>query len=174
MNLWLVPASDDVADANVAKTLAGPISQERAQRAGVAAGLHAWGARASSDMNVNKFNKMRPGDWCLFYTKAPNGGPKRYRWKGMISEKIQDRKVAEALWDDPSFELVYFLDDVTPIDLAPEQLSAGFARFRKNYFNEAPKGFTAIDPEVLNGIVEQYGGVDPWLTSLQRPLHFLG
>ena len=58
MNLWLVPASDDAADANVMKTLAIPISRERAEAAGIEVGARAWGAKASSDASVNKFKKM--------------------------------------------------------------------------------------------------------------------
>ena len=89
MNLWLIPASDDAADANIMKTLAVPISSERAKAAGVQVETRAWGAKASSDANVNKFKKMSPGDCCLFYTRRRGGGSKRYCWKGVISSTVQ-------------------------------------------------------------------------------------
>ena len=168
MNLWLIPASDDAADANIMKTLAAPISRQRAEAAGIEAGTLAWGAKASSDANVNRFRKMTPGDYCLFYTKRPGGGSKRYCWKGVISKTVQSRKISKALWDDPDFELVYFLKDVAPIDITTGQLSAGFAEFREDYFGDAPKGFTPVDPDVVAGIVEKYGSLDSWSASLNR------
>jgi predicted RNA-binding protein with PUA-like domain len=172
MNLWLIPASDDAADANVTKTLAVPISSERAKTAGVEVGIRAWGAKASSDANVNKFKKMSQGDYCLFYTKGRGGGSKRYCWKGVISSTIQSPEIAKALWDDSGFELVYFLKDVVPIDITPERISSGFAEFRPNYFSDAPKGFTTVDPDVVKGILEKYGSLDSWLASLSRGMRF--
>ena len=163
MNLWLVPASDDAADANVMKTLAVPISRERAEAAGIEVGTRAWGAKASSDASVNKFKKMSAGDYCLFYTRPRAGGSKRYCWKGVISRTVQSMKISKALWDDPDFELVYLLKDVAPVDITPEQLSIGFAEFRQNYFRDAPKGFTPVDSDVVKGIVEKYGSLDSWL-----------
>ena len=121
MNLWLIPASDDAADANIMKTLAAPISRERAEAAGIESGTRAWGAKASSDANVNRFRKMRAGDCCLFYTKLRGGGSKRYCWKGVISKTIESKKISKALWDNPDFELVYFLKDVAPIDTQSHQ-----------------------------------------------------
>jgi Tfp pilus assembly protein PilW len=66
MNLWLIPASDEAAQTNIPKTLSAEISAERASKAGILGNLHAWGAKASSDSNVNKFAKMAAGDSCLF------------------------------------------------------------------------------------------------------------
>ena len=98
---------------------------------------------------------MSPGDYCLFYTRRHGGGSKRYSWKGAISSTIQSTTIAKALWDDPSFELVYFLQDVVPVDITPERISRGFAEFRQTYFSDAPKGFTAVDPDVVKGIIEK-------------------
>ena len=172
MNLWLIPASDDAADANIMKTLAVPISRERAEAAGVEVGTRAWGAKASSDANVNKFKKMSSGDYCLFYTKRRAGGSKRYCWKGVINKTVQSTKISRALWDDPDFELVYFLKDVAPVDITRDRLSTAFAEFRQNYFSDAPKGFTPVDPDVVKGIVDKYGSLDSWLASLSRGLRF--
>jgi len=61
MNLWLIPASDEAAQTNIPKTLSAEISAERASKAGILGNLHAWGAKASSDSNVNKFAKMAAG-----------------------------------------------------------------------------------------------------------------
>lgn len=121
-------------------------------------------------MNVGKFNKMVPGDLCLFYTQGLNGGDKKYRWKAKITQTTRDRKVANALWDDPEFELVYFLENVQEVDITTSQLCVGFSEFRPNYFNEAPKGFTTVDPDVVAGIIEKHGSVDSWLTGLFSPI----
>ena len=76
------------------------------------------------------------------------------------------------MWDDPAFELVYFLRDVRQTDLTTEELSAGFAEFRQDYFSEAPKGFTAVDPDVVHGIISRHGDIDTWVESLERTMRF--
>ena len=102
MNLWLIPASDAASTANIPKTLSVPIAIERADRAGIPANGHAWGARASSEMNINKFNKMAPGDWCLFYTQAGNSAEKKYHWKAQIDKTTRSRDISNVLWDTPT------------------------------------------------------------------------
>ena len=172
MNLWLIPASDEAAQTNIPKTLSAEISAERASKAGILGNPHAWGAKASSDLNVNKFAKMAAGDFCLFYTQSIAGGQKRYRWKAVITETRRSPQLAQALWDDAAFELVYFLRDVRQTDLTTDELSAGFAEFRQDYFSEAPKGFTAVDPDVVHGIISHYGDIDAWVESLERTMRF--
>lgn len=166
MNLWLIPASDQPSRENLPKTLAEPISTSRAQQAGTTGDRFAWGARATSEMNVNKFNRMAPGDWCIFYTQSRGGGDKKYRWLAEITRTTRSREVSKALWDTPDFELVYFLKDVEEIDLATEALSEGFSEFRPDYFEEAPKGFTSVDPDVVEGMVGKYGSIRAWLNQL--------
>lgn len=166
MNLWLIPAADDASRANITKTLSAPISTERAKKANISAGAYAWGARASSPTSINKFDRMSPGDWCLFYTQAQEGGNKRYHWKARISHKERSKTVAEALWDNSEFELVYFLEDVQKIGVTTEQISTGFSEFRPDYFAEAPKGFVSVDPEVVRAIIQKYGDIQSWFDTL--------
>ena len=63
MKLWLVPAADARATANVPKTLSQPISEARRSSAGLSAetARHAWGARSGA-RNDNTLQTMNSGD----------------------------------------------------------------------------------------------------------------
>lgn len=172
MNLWLIPASNEASQRNIPKTLSAPISNERKIKVDIKDKTFAWGAKASSDKNVNLFNKMATEDYCLFYTQSPSGGDKKYHWHAQISEKIKSTQVSEVLWDVPDFELVYFLKNVKKVEITTEQLSTELAEFRLNYFKEAPKGFTSVDEKVVAGIIDKYGDVGRWLSKFQTNIRF--
>src|SRR5438094_3614074 len=164
MKLWLVPASDVPATANLPKTLSEPISNERKQRAGLADNYqHAWGARSGVKNDV-MLEKLDPGDLCLFYTA--DSDRKQYNWAAEVAEVRKSAELSQALWDSPDFEWVYLLRNVRKIDLTVECLSRAFAKYRENYFQQAPKGIISVDPDVVNGIVRDHGSPENWLNFL--------
>src|SRR5438270_13526460 len=130
MKLWLVPASDPPATANLPKTLSQPISNERKQRAGLTDGYqYAWGARSGVKNDVT-LEKLGPGDVCLFYTA--DSPRKQYNWVAEVAEVRESPELSQALWDTPEFKWVYFLRDVRRIHLPVERLSGAFAKYRES------------------------------------------
>src|SRR5262249_26548008 len=162
MKLWLVPASDPAATANLSKTLSQPISNERKQRAGLADGYqHAWGTRSGVN-NDQTFKKLNPGDLCLFYTA--DSSRKQYNWAAEVVEVRKSSELSQALWDTPEFEWVYFLRNVRRIDLPVERLSQAFAKYRANYLRQAPMGIMRVDPDVISGVVRDHTSIENWLS----------
>jgi predicted RNA-binding protein with PUA-like domain len=164
MKLWLVPASDAPATANLPKTLSQPISNERKQRAGLADNYqHAWGARSGVKNDVT-LEKLDRGDLCLFYTA--DSDRKQYNWAAEVAEVRESPELSQALWDTPEFKWVYFLRNLRRIDLPVGRLSRAFAKYRENYFQHAPKGIISVDPNVVDGLVRDHGSIEDWLSSI--------
>jgi hypothetical protein len=110
MKVWLVPASDNAATANLSKTLSEPISAERKARGNVPdEAKFAWGAKSGPQNDGRVLNSMQPGDLCLFYTQTPGGQGKAYNFVATRTEATQSSQISEALWDTADFELVYYL-----------------------------------------------------------------
>jgi len=69
MNIWLIPASDDLATQNIPRSLESEIGVEVRQSM-LAKGLsykYAWGARlGKNDSNRRDFQRMSAGDICFF------------------------------------------------------------------------------------------------------------
>jgi uncharacterized protein YcgL (UPF0745 family) len=145
MKLWLVPASDAAATANIPKTLSGPIPKETRQNVGLTAEdcQHAWGTR--SGHNDKKLQTMETGDSCLFYTS--DMGRNQYNWIAKVSEIRRSPEVSKALWGTPDFEWVYFLEEPSRISLSVDQLAGEVAQFRPDYLNRAPMGIMPLDPK---------------------------
>ena len=117
MKLWLVPASDAPATANVAKTLSHPISEVGKKSAGLDAEdfWYAWGAK-SGIRNDPALRTMASGDLCLFFTSEREVGQNQYNWAAKVLEVPRSPQISKALWDVPDFEWVY------PIERSPPKL----------------------------------------------------
>jgi 5-methylcytosine-specific restriction enzyme B len=170
MNLWLIPGANEEAYRNLPKTMAKPISEERLQKAGLdeaGSEYYAWGTRkGKNEVNVGKWQNMRPDDVCLFYTQDLSGGERAYHWVAKIVDTERSPKLSSAFWDDPEFELVYFLDKPKEINISVQSLSKAFSRYRENYFQRAPMGFTRVDPNVVSSINVDYGSLEGWIENV--------
>jgi hypothetical protein len=164
MKLWLVPASDAAATANVPKTLSEPISEGARRSANLTAEncRYAWGTR-SGIHNDNKLRSMAAGDLCLFYTSE--AGRNQYNWIAKISDVRRSPEISEALWDTPDFEWIYFLDKPSKINLSVDQLAREIAQFRPDYLTRAPMGIMPLDPDVLQQMMQARGDVAQWLKT---------
>ena len=166
-NLWLIPGANEEAYRNLPKTMSTPISKERLQKAGLdeaGSEYYAWGTRkGKNEVNVGKWQNMRPDDVCLFYTQDLSGGERAYHWVAKIVDTERSSKLSSAFWDDPEFELVYFLDKPREINISVQSLSKAFSRYKENYFQKAPMGFTRVDPDVVSSINVDYGSLDGWI-----------
>ena len=130
MNLWLVPASNDEAEANLPITLTRPIGDIRAERAShpkIAPGGRAWGTRWG---NAGLFAQMHPRDYCLFYTRV-GGNPrdKAFCWIARVTDMENNEALSRALWDSSEFPLVYIIDEVRAIRVTQEHIREQLSEF---------------------------------------------
>jgi 5-methylcytosine-specific restriction enzyme B len=167
MNLWLIPGSNDEARENLSKTMANPISEDRLLSAGIdhsQRDMYAWGTRlGTNEANLGKWQNMSKGDLCLFYTQGLTGGNKAYHWMAHITQLQRSSQLSNAFWDNPEFELVYFLDKPRKILISIKTLSDSLKPYRENYLKNAPLGFMRVDQDVVNNIINSYGSLDKWV-----------
>jgi hypothetical protein len=161
-NLWLVPASDEPSTAHLFMSLAKPMSEETRTKLGTPFEF-AWGAR-SGPQNDGRFEILAPGDTCVFYTRSFSGnGGNKYCLAANIVGKMRSREAGETIWQDPNFELVYFVDKPRRISISPKEISAAFSPYRPDYFANAPQSWTRVDEGVVAGLVRDFGSVGAWL-----------
>lgn len=157
-NLWLIPASNDLATQNLARSMENEIDIE-IRHAMQERGIHqeyAWGAmRGKNDKNVPLHKAMQPGDVCLFYTadKRDVDEPvKAYRWAARITQTLENQQLADLVWppETPgeSFELMYFLSTPVKVFITTEQISYLLTANGEKYA-DAPKGFMRLSDENL-------------------------
>ena len=80
-----------------------------------------WGAREGSN-NQNFFEKMQSGDLLLFYQDN------RYIGTGRVGAKFRDQEewVSTTFWDGASSQLIYTVEDFTPISVRKAAVNAIF------------------------------------------------
>jgi hypothetical protein len=157
--LWIVPAQNDDSFANIAKSIANPISDEAAKLVDVTGPVWAWGAQSGAHDN-NVLNIMQAGDFCLFYSQDEEKR-KSFHWAARIKQRgIKSPELAAAIWGDRSFELVFLLSDVWPFELSlPEYTEImGFQNPEM-----PPRKLSRTSPEPLARILEKFGSVEGWL-----------
>jgi len=171
-NLWLIPASNDEAFSNIPKTLSHPISADRLKKAGIEQDGHdyyAWWAKSGkNDINVGKWAKMEAGDFCLFYCPDLDHRLKAYHWSAKIVKTERSDILSEAFWDNPVFDLVYFLEEPFKINIAVHSLSAAFNKYKASYMNNPPMGFMKVDLDVTKNIIQDHGSIESWINTIQE------
>ncbi len=163
--LWIVPAQNDDSFANIAKSIANPISDEAAKIAGVAGPVWAWGAQSGTHDN-NVLNVMQAGDFCLFYSQDEKR-QKAFHWAARIKQRgIKSSDLASAIWGDPSFELVFLLSEVWPIELSLAEYTRvmGFQNPEM-----PPRKLSRTSDEPLSLILKEFGSVEGWLRPNRAP-----
>lgn len=143
MNLWIVPASDEPSFQNIPKSLSRPIPLERLTPMGISEPQFAWGARAGQQ-NDRKFDQMRSGDICIFYTQGGENREKKFWWAGRVSSYRRSHDVSLAIWGTADFEHVYFMDDAWPISMSLEKYGSD-----TGYEPAAPKGIFRASDEAI-------------------------
>lgn len=172
-NLWLIPASNPLATANLALSMENEIDIEirHALRERGVEQKYAWGAqRGTNDSNLSIYRAMQAGDICLFYTadqREVDEPIKAYRWAARITELLEDHTVADQVWPPrqpgESFELMYFLTTPVKIYITTEQLSLLLTERGEKYASP-PKGFMKLDQKNLDFVSNKYGSPEGFLT----------
>lgn len=161
MNLWIAPASDDASYSNIPRSLSGHVSPEILTKFGLPSPIHAWGARRGPKTTKIVLQGMKPDDLCLFYTQSSDRSAKKYNWAGRIAQTLQNGDLAKAIWNDPSFELIYLMDEVWPVSMTIEEWSkiSGFAV-------NAPLGLTRVGETAVGKINAAFGSVEKFVRSV--------
>jgi len=175
--IWLVPASDFSATANLPRSLSECFSSDiKASVTKKGFDLdYAWGAKLGTGRNKTYHNQMEKGDVCLFYTadqQSPNERKKAYRWIAKIEEKVDDIELAKEIWlpgkKGENFSLIYFITKPIKIYIEIEQ----FGRIlnpKGGLFYDAPKGLAPIKkPSILENIKKTYGSIDELANYILR------
>lgn len=170
MKIWLIPASDKNSTANLSRSMENEIDlvvREKLKEKKIFH-KHAWGAKlGKNESNRRDFEKMSPGDICLFYTadqRSTDEPPKAYRWLAKIVYTMESLELGDAIWppkelNPTSFPLIYFIS--TPIKIfiptstLPSILSANGADY-----SGAPKGFMSINDRNLEYVKTKYSSGD--------------
>ena len=160
MKLWIAPASDDASFKNIARSLSDPVRPETLAEYNLPTPLKAWGARRGKNTKL-VLEGMRPGDICLFYTQSADHSPKKYNWAGRIVQTLQNEKLAGAIWGDPSFELIYLMDEVWPISITVED----WANI-SGYATNAPLGLRRVGSDAAERIIAKFGGLESYVRSV--------
>jgi hypothetical protein len=174
-NIWLIPASNPLATANLARSMENEIDIEirHALRERGVEQRYAWGAqRGINASNLSIYRAMQAGDVCLFYTadqREVDEPVKAYRWAATITELLEDQTVADQVWppeqEGGSFELMYFLTTPVKIYITPEQLSLLLTEHGEKYASP-PKGFMKLDQKNLDFVCDKYGSPERFLTHV--------
>jgi energy-coupling factor transporter ATP-binding protein EcfA2 len=161
MNLWTVPAADEASLLNIPKSLSNSIASPILTRFGLPTPQFAWGAKTGTNNTTNVVERMKPGDICLFYTISTNGPGSRYNYAGRIASTKQNRELAQAIWGNPDFELVYLMDETWPISMTIQEWAqiAGYAP-------RAPQGLSRVGDPIRNSIIASFGSLERWARSL--------
>lgn len=161
MNLWIVPASDDASLDNIPKSLSKPVPNSVLEKHELTNGSHAWGARRGP-ANDNKFEDMRAGDICIFYTQTSlSDGTKKFNWAGRVSQYVCSSDLSQDIWGSPNFEHVYLLAEVWPISISLDEYASA-----TGYQAAAPKGIFRASEESL----VRLGNVEAWARGIKDTL----
>lgn len=115
--------------------------------------VHMWGAVPGSS-NVKRWNNLRTGDGILVYVKEG------FRIYAKIVCKTINREVAEHIWgtdaNDRTWEYIYFLKDVNPVNFSKEKFSSFFG-YKMNF---TPQGFSNIEKAKFQIRMRKYADID--------------
>jgi hypothetical protein len=161
MNLWTIPASDEQSLINIRRSLGAPVAPDTLGKFGLASPLFAWGAKPGHNNTKNVLERMKAGDICLFFTLSEKSHDKKYHWAGKIYQTLQSKSLAEAIWSDPAFELVYLMDEAWPISLTKEEWGqiAG-------YDARSPQGLSRVGDQITARILQKFASLGDWAKSL--------
>ncbi|MGI8602523.1 MAG: McrB family protein [Verrucomicrobiales bacterium] len=161
MNLWIAPAADEASFKNITRSLNRPVDAKTLSEFGLPSPLCAWGARLGPKTSRIVLQGMKAGDICFFYTQSSDHSPKKFNWAGRIVGTRQSKTLAAAIWEDPSFELVYLMDEVWPI-----ALSVGEWAEISGYAPNPPLGLSRVAENAVSRIEKTFGSIDKFAKSL--------
>jgi hypothetical protein len=164
MNIWIVPAVDPFATANVKKTLSRPISADRMMNAGLTAesDLHAWGPPLG-ERNRDNVNRMCPGDPCVFYTKNEYSNVPAFHWIAKFT-RLPDApaiNVSRAFWGSTGF-IPYLLDPPHRIHISLDEMCQELG-YSENWW---PRKFMRIGEKARHTLRTRHGSPHHWILGL--------
>ncbi len=174
MQLVLQPCSDSDARTHFVHTIETPVPISRILRF-LPQETHAaiqqafpdsvaiWGITpGTNNVNANKWRRMQPGDTVLLYRS------KKLFFKATVAYKVHAPDLARELWstkaDGSTWEYVFFLTDLEPIDIDIERFNLA-AKYKSTNIIQ---GFNVLPTSQSEEIAQMLGlddGVGPLLPS---------
>ncbi len=164
--IFIAPRSNEQSSRNFEKTIEGGykksdllplLSGEDKEALKDVDTLMIWGNKPSLQ---SKWEKMRKGDWVLFYK---NGN---ISFAGKLLYKTHNKAIANELWGPQmgengtvvSWEYIFFVSDLKPVNKA-YKIMADLA----GYKGAVVQGFQPYKEEGVEEIIRQFGSVDNFL-----------
>jgi len=112
--------------------------------------IYAWGC---VDSLKGRWDKMREGDYVLFYVKGT------FRYYGRTLCKQYSDQLSDVLWPrktENAWGCIFFLDDIEPISIPMETLNK-IAGYKENF---VPQGFQELKEDAVGEILKEYGSME--------------
>ncbi|MBZ4418361.1 HNH endonuclease [Myxococcus sp. RHSTA-1-4] len=171
MSVYLVPADRKNLDKSIERDVPPnlltdvpkDIVMEIQARAG-AEGIRCW---AMTSALRASFEKMQPGDLVLL----SESGTGRFTYAAWVTFKLENKTLGDALWPfkgQNSWELIYFLRDIQPLDVPKADLVKQLG-YQDNY-----KVYSTIRVQdtKLQAFEDQHGSLTEWLRIFELPPQF--
>ncbi|WP_257149377.1 HNH endonuclease [Bacillus cereus] len=171
--LYYFTASDDSAQEHWRNTIQNPYSIStclidldvstvtKLKDNGLHERVNMWGATPGSS-NIKRWGKLKEGDRILAYSKG------EFHFYGTIFAKTHNREVAKKVWgtnnNDETWEYIYFIKDVKPVNIKAIEFAAFFG-YKLNF---TPQGFSNIDSKKLEIKLATYKSIDNLIKALNE------
>jgi len=167
VGLYLAPASDENLQATIVGSKQINIAKENLQEKQykdlslALKGRSNFKCWAMTKNSRSKYSAMKNGDWVLFTSK----GTGRFTYCGRVVHKQESLTLGHALWSvvpGLPWELIYFLDDVTRINVPKENLVSALG-YDSGY---VVPGIIRVSSARTQAVINQYGNINELLASL--------
>lgn len=115
--------------------------------------VHMWGAVPGKG-NINRWENLKIGDTVLVYSEG------YFIYSAKVIGKTINKKLAGEAWGfnkgGDTWEYIYFLDLVTPINVYKEVFSEFFG-YKLNF---TPQGFNRVKDDILEKILLEFSSID--------------
>ena len=172
VGLYLAPANEENLGATIMRSKPLSVAEEHLTHEqytalkGSLKGASEFRCWAMTKNSRSKFNSMMQGDWVLFTSK----GTGRFTFSARVIYKVESVSLGNALWSVvPSlpWQLIYFLDEVTRINLPKEDLVTALG-YDEGY---VVPGILRVSPARTQTVIDQYGGISEFVSSLNQSRH---
>jgi len=167
VGLYLAPASDENLQATIVGSKQIKIAKENLPEKQYEALVQALKGNtkfkcwAMTKNRRSRFDAMKKGDWVLFTSK----GTGRFTYSGRVAHKQESLSLGRALWSvvpGSPWELIYFLGDVTSINVPKESLVSALG-YSDDY---VVPGINRVSSARTQAVIERFGSVPEFLSKL--------
>ncbi|MCM3548565.1 HNH endonuclease [Alkalihalobacillus clausii] len=112
-----------------------------------------WGATPGKS-NIARWGNLKPNDFILGYSQG------KFLHIGQVFGKTHNRQLGSKVWgerkDGETWEYVYFIKNLKEVEIDKEDFSSFFG-YKRNF---TPQGFSNINTNSLNRVLDEFGTVE--------------